>query len=267
MIPRFAQLPASLASLARTVRLGTSQIPALLIHPDWLTPAPVVLWFHGRTAYKELDPGRYQRWARAGIAACAIDLPGHGERAHDALQTADATLRVVEQASREVDDVVSTLADPAWGGVFDMTRTGIGGMSAGGMVSLRRLCDPHRFVAAAVEGTTGDLGTMPNYRERHGDALLARVDPSRHLESWRPIPLLALHSELDAWVPVAGIRGFTSRLAEHYARLGASPDLVQLHTWPETGAPHEHLGFGRVSNDAKNMQTAFLARHLGPVAP
>jgi len=33
---------------------------------------------HGRTANKELDPGRYLRLIRAGIAVCAIDLPGHG---------------------------------------------------------------------------------------------------------------------------------------------------------------------------------------------
>ncbi len=264
MIPRFSQLPASLASIAKTVRLGHSRIPALLIHPDWSSPAPVVVWFHGRTAYKELDPGRYQRWVRAGIAACAIDLPGHGERADDSMQSPDSTLGVVQQAAEEVDEIIESLGDASWNGVFDMARTGIGGMSAGGMVALRRLCEPHRFLAAAVEGTTGDLGTLAHYRARHGEALFDRVDPSQHLESWRPIPLLALHSELDAWVPVAGIRGFTSRLAERYARLGASPDLVQLHTWPETGAPHEHLGFGRVSNDAKNMQTAFFAEHLLP---
>jgi hypothetical protein len=39
-----------------------------------------------------------------------------------------------------------------------------------------------------------------------------------------------------------------------------------LVTWPSTGAPHEHLGFGRVANDAKNLQTAFFKRHLLPSA-
>ncbi len=55
---------------------------------------------------------------------------------------------------------------------------------------------------------------------------------------------------------------FVSRLREHFAHAGASPDLVEVHTWPETGAPAEHVGFGRFSNDAKNLQTDFLARHL-----
>jgi len=33
-------------------------------------------------------------------------------------------------------------------------------------------------------------------------------------------------------------------------------------TWPTTGAPDEHIGFGLKSNDAKNAQTDFLKRWL-----
>ena len=43
---------------------------------------------------------------------------------------------------------------------------------------------------------------------------------------------------------------------------GVAESLVELHTWDETGAPEEHIGFGRFSNDAKNMQTAFFVKHL-----
>jgi len=263
MIQRFSQLPASIAALAKTVRLGPAQVPALLIHPDWSSTRPVVIWHHGRTAYKELDPGRYQRWIRAGFAACAVDLPGHGERADEAMQSSDHTLRVVRQAVGEVDSIVSALADADWKNVFDAQRLGIGGMSMGGMVTLRRLCDPHPFRAAAVEGTTGSLTTLSTYKDRHGEELLNAMDAIQHLGSWRPIPLLALHSEKDAWVPVAGIREFTLQLAERYRSQGADPAWVTLKTWPETGAPQEHLGFGKVSNEAKNTQTSFFQEHLG----
>ncbi|MGE3108703.1 MAG: alpha/beta hydrolase family protein [Phycisphaerales bacterium] len=264
MIPRFSQLPTSLASIARTVRLGRAQIPALLIHPDWTSSRPTALWFHGRTAYKELDAGRYQRWVRAGIAACAIDLPGHGERADASLQESGATLRVVDQAVNEIDEVISDLGRDEFKGIFDVRRLGIGGMSAGGIVALRRLCDPHPFAAAAVEGTTGSFDVLPHYRDRHGDELVQRLDPIRHLDRWRPIPLLALHSERDAWVPVSGIQQFVAQLGQHYADEGASRELIRLYTWAETGAPYEHLGFGRMSNEAKNLQTSFLAEHLLP---
>ena len=89
----FDQLPSSVLALARRVRLP-GNVPALLVHPHLdrtsgtvTRPAPVLVWMHGRTVAKELDPGRYLRLARAGIASCALDLPGHGERAE--MGTAD----------------------------------------------------------------------------------------------------------------------------------------------------------------------------------
>src|SRR5690606_30736419 len=147
-----ARFPKSLLPHVRTVRLPSrvgEDIPALLIHPDWATSAPVAIWMHGRTANKELDAGRYQRWLRAGVAACSIDLPGHGERAIETHQQPEYTLRMVRQAVAEIDSVVEALADPAYAGAFNLDRLAIGGMSAGGIVALRRLCDPHPFVCAA----------------------------------------------------------------------------------------------------------------------
>jgi dipeptidyl aminopeptidase/acylaminoacyl peptidase len=265
MLERFANFPKSLQPLTRTVRIPSrvaEEIPALLIHPDWKTPAPVVIWMHGRTAYKELDAGRFQRWLRAGVAACSIDLPGHGERFDSEMQSAESTLRMVRQGVAEIDSVIDGLADPIHAGAFDIDRMGVGGMSAGGIVALRRLCDPHAFRCAGVEGTTGSLEQMPMYESRHGRELLDAMNPIKHLETWRAIPLLALHSEADAWVPVAGIRSFVEALRARYRAAGADDSRVQLVTWPNTGAPHEHLGFGRVSNDAKNLQSEFFRRQL-----
>jgi dienelactone hydrolase len=262
MIERFARLPGSLVQQSRTVVLEPGSVPTLLAHPDWKSRAPFVLWMHGRTANKELDPGRYTRWLRAGIAVCAIDLPGHGERFDKSLQGPDSTLRMLELAIADIDRVLGALAAPEYSALFDSARVGIGGMSAGGMAALRRLCDPHPFVCAAVEATSGSFASLPHYQDRHGAELVSRLDPKSHIATWRPIPLLALHSEADAWLPVEGIRTFTESLRERYAALGADPGMVQLTTWPSTGAPYEHLGFGRHSNEAKNLQAAFYAKHL-----
>lgn len=269
MIDRFSSLPRSLQAHARTVRLPSGvaeEIPALLIHPDWSSHAPVTIWLHGRTANKELDPGRYRRWLRAGIATCAVDLPGHGERADPAKQDAENTLLMVRQAVSELDSVVEALADPRYGSAFDLDRMAVGGMSAGGIVALRRLCDPHPFACAAVEGTSGSLERMLKHPERHGRELLDAMNPIRNVAGWRPIPLLVLHSEADAWVPVQGVRDFLDALRAHYREQGADESMIEMVTWPETGAPHEHLGFGRVSNDAKNIQTAFLKENLATPA-
>jgi pimeloyl-ACP methyl ester carboxylesterase len=273
VIERFARFPAALATQVRSARLGERGVPTLLAHPDWTTPVPLMLWMHGRTASKELDSGRYLRWIRAGIAACAIDLPGHGERFEESFQKPERTLDLLERMIPEIDQVLSALASPEWSTYFTPGRVGIGGMSAGGMATLRRLCDPHPFVCAAVEGTTGDLGALYSpeaqrpWPVKHPPERIARFDPCRHLDAWRPIPLLVLHSEADRIVPIATVRSFLGALQNRYTAAGADPALAALHTWPSTGAPEEHAGFGRHANDAKNLQTEFLVRHLRSAAP
>lgn len=268
----FDQLPRALRERARFERFDSETepeggIPVLLAHPDegWdkegarPLPRPVVLWFHGRTVSKELDPGRYLRWQRAGIATCAVDLPGHGERLNREMHTSEWTLRVVEQCVSEIDRILAVLGDRRFNGAFDLTKLAIGGMSAGGMVTLVRLCAGHPFVCAAVESTAGDFEAMAG-RAFYDEPRVRSMNPAARLDGWRDIPLLALHSEADEWVPVEAIRSFTEDLAQ---RPGAD---VTLHTWPTTGAPYEHAGFGRVANEAKNLLTDFLVKHLAPPA-
>lgn len=266
---RFSEMPGSLREKSRTVRLD-GDIPALVVHPDWERPAPCVLWMHGRTVNKELDPGRYLRWLRAGLGACAIDLPGHGERFDAQRQHPRATPGVIEQALPEVDRVVAALGAGEFSGLFDPERLAIGGMSLGGMVTLRRLCDPNPFVCAAIESTTGDLARLYGGRDfpegrwmvQHEQDTIARIDALPRIDRMTPIPLLALHSESDRALPFPIQRDFIEALRRHYTEIGADPGMIELVTWPETGAVDEHAGFGRFSNDAKNIQTAFLARHL-----
>jgi fermentation-respiration switch protein FrsA (DUF1100 family) len=119
-----------------------------------------------------------------------------------------------------------------------------------------------------VEATTGDLAALyhpeagRSWPVNHPPERIAPLDPAQHLKHWRPIPLLVVHSEADRSVPFAGMRGFLERLREHYRSKGGDVADIEVLTWPQTGAPDEHQGFGRYSNDAKNAQTAFFAGHL-----
>jgi alpha-beta hydrolase superfamily lysophospholipase len=234
-----------------------------------------MIWMHGRTVNKELDAGRYLRWIRAGIAAVSLDLPGHGERLDPVMQTPQRTLDVIATMRAEIDGVLVALRAESFKGIFDLSRCAIGGMSAGGMVALRRLCDPHPFVSAAVECTSGWLQGLyfptdlpgatarARWEVEHERSKVIALDAAEHLASWRPIPLLALHSKADELVPFAVQAEFLRRLRAHYESVGADPSQIELHTWDVTGAPLEHSGFGRFSNEAKNLQTSFLARLLG----
>ena len=57
---------------------------------------------------------------------------------------------------------------------------------------------------------------------------------------------------------------FLARLRAHYQSRGEDPSLLEIKTWPETGAPEEHIGFGAASHEAKTTQAEFLARTLAP---
>lgn len=253
-----AVLPSSVRERARFETFAG--VPALVVHPSFAGdgalhggPAPVLLWMHGRTANKELDPGRFLRLVRAGIATVSLDLPGHGAREDLALQAPERTLEFVERMAGEIDGVVGAMAES---GLFAMDRVAVGGMSAGGMAALIRLCRPHAFRAACVECTTGSF-TWQRNRAMFDPERAARLDPVRHLGGWRAIPLLVLHNALDAWVAVEGQREFVEAL-----RARGLGDAVEMHEYGETGAPHEHSGFGRFASDAKDRQTNFLVRHL-----
>ncbi len=258
----FAQLPQSVLRLSRLERLGAG-VPALLVHPhrDPLTgtidrPAPVLVWMHGRTVNKELDPGRYLRLARAGIASCALDLPGHGERLNPALQGPDTAMRVIAQMADEIDAVAEDLRDrPEYAG----QRMALGGMSAGGMATLVRMTRPHSFSAALVESATGSF-RMHSLRSVGEPGVIEAIDPMAHLTHWRDTPLLGLHSVLDEWVPIEGQRAFFAAIRAR----SAHPETIVLHEFPETGAPNEHAGFGRMTSEAKDLGTRFLALHLAP---
>ena len=232
--------------------------PCLIVHPDHGSSVkpratPWLLWMHGRTAHKELDNGRYLRLLRAGVATVAIDLPGHGERSVPELQTSERTMTVAQAALDELPPLLAALG-PGEG--LDPDRCAIGGMSLGGMVALAALCRPHRFRAAWVEATTGDWSHLNG--ATHDPSRADAMEPARHLDRWQPVPILAIHSELDQWIAIADQRRFLDRVRTVN---GDAP--VELLAFPVTGAPHEHIGFGSCAPQAKEAGVAFLTRHLG----
>lgn len=256
MSGRSAPLPSALRAAARWMGLGP--VPALVVHPGWDSgvPCPVVLWMHGRTAHKEIDPGRYLRWMRAGIGACAVDLPGHGERPEPGFHEAERTFEVVARMAAEVPGIVAGLMDL---GVFDAARLAIGGVSAGGMAALLTLCGEHAFSCSSVEACSGSWRHPSRKPLFGGRAEAAALDPIARLDGWREVPFQAMHARHDQWIPAAAQEAFVDALRRRYR----DPGLVEFVQFDETGAPHEHVGFGRLAAEAKNRQAAFFTRWLG----
>ncbi|MDG2031729.1 MAG: alpha/beta fold hydrolase [Phycisphaerales bacterium] len=256
-MPILGELPNSLKRNATHLRLG-EDVPAMVIDVEEPSGrSPLFLWIHGRTTHKELDAGRYLRLMRRGIACCALDLPGHGERHEPELHEPDRVLEVIEQMVDELDPVLEELAAM---NAFDFDRLAIGGISAGGIVALLRLTREHPFAAAAVEATTGNRAFSSAIAFPEPERL-ERINVIDHLENWREVPLLALHNRHDEWIKAEGQEAFIAALRKHYR----DPAQVEFHVYEDlSGAPHEHAGFGRFAADAKERQVGFLERILRP---
>jgi alpha-beta hydrolase superfamily lysophospholipase len=211
---------------------------------------------HGRTANKELDPGRYLRWMRAGIGACAVDLPGHGERPPPHRQGPEHSWDVLTQMVSEIDSIIESLKQFP----FDQSRIAIGGMSLGGMAALARLTQPHSFICASVEATSGKWAgddARSRFAQRVASETRA-LEPIANLENWREIPMQIIHAKHDEWVSHKDQAEFVAALRAKYR----DPSLIEFIEYERTGAPHEHIGFGTMSNDAKNRQRDFFSRWL-----
>ena len=254
MSEKFESLPSRLKAVSSLQSIN--DVPCLIVKEDD-TPRPFLIWIHGRTAYKELDPGRYLRCIRSGVNVCAVDLPGHGERLEPEMQGANRILPVVTQMANEIDGVLAGLSEC---GGFDMTRAALGGMSAGGMASIRRCLHAHPFKALILEATCGDWSFLRNKPMCAGlsDEEFHEINPIEHLSDWICVPTLAFHSKKDEWIPFSAEESFLSALR---AQCGYSAD-IEMVSFESTGAPFEHVGFGRQSPKVKEMQVEFLLNHL-----
>ena len=250
----FESLPSRLREVSTEVVIG--DVPCLLVCGSE-EPRPFLFWMHGRTASKELDPGRYLRYVRRGINVCAVDLPGHGARYVETMQEASRSLEVILKMTTEIDVVLEGLEK--YNG-FDMRHAAIGGMSAGGIAAIERLCKPHPFKVAVLEATSGDLWPMRDAPLCKGlsDEAFQKSNPIEQLDGWTNIPLVAFHSRHDQWMPFKAQESFIRALEAR----SEYPDEIEFVTFDRTGAPYEHIGFGRESAFVKEVQVEFVAKHL-----
>ena len=170
----------------------------------------------------------------------------------------EVVLKMVDELDEVTDEAVNQLgADPE--------RLGIGGMSAGGMATLARLCRHHPYRAASVEATTGNWraqARMPMLRASQA-AAIASLDPLEHLDHWREIPLQAVHCRADEWGSFAGQQAFITALRDRYR----DPGQIEFTVYDRTGAQHEHAGFGLFAAEVKDRQRLFFMQQLGTASP
>jgi len=188
---------------------------------------------------------------------CAVDLPGHGARFDESLQTSDRILEVVLQMAHEIESVLSGLSNFEG---FDMNAAALGGMSAGGLVAILHMLREHPFRAAVLEATGGSWEPLRNLPmcKTLSDEEFDTLNPINRLDGWRDIPVVAFHSRQDAWMPFRAESDFIDAIKKR----SSFPEDIELVAFDHTGAPEEHMGFGRETAFVKEVQVDFLAKHI-----
>lgn len=201
-------------------------VPGLLWTPSSATaPLPAVLLGHGRTADKRVFDTLAHAFVRRGLAAVAIDAPGHGDRRTDA----DWPRPDAGQAAREWRACVDMLVDE---GRVDGAALGYWGVSMGASLGISFLAR-NPGIRAAV------LGLMhPNWPAPPGDRI--RADARR-----LTCPVLFLVNWDDQLVPVA-------QACELFELIGSTDK--RLHAYPG--------GHGRLPQEAFTASEEFLAARL-----
>ncbi|HEX3588148.1 MAG TPA: alpha/beta hydrolase [Pseudonocardiaceae bacterium] len=203
-------------------------VPGLLWTPSSATgPLPAVLLGHGRTADKRMLDTLAHAFVRRGLAAVAIDAPGHGERRVD--PDADWPRPDAGQAAREWRAGVGMLVDH---GRIDGSALGYWGVSMGASLGISFLAESPGIRAAV-------LGLMhPNWPAPPGDRI--RADARR-----LTCPVLFLVNWDDQLVPVA-------QAGELFDLIGSTDK--RLHAYPG--------GHGQLPQEAITASEEFLTVRL-----
>ncbi|EFH90968.1 alpha/beta hydrolase family protein [Ktedonobacter racemifer] len=209
------------------------KMDGILIRPPEATtdqPLPTIVLVHGGP-YGRWDHGLHLSWGNwaqwLATAGYAILMPnprgglGHGEEFAAAARG--------DVGGADFQDVMSALDAAIERGIADPERLGIGGWSQGGFMSAWAVTQTSRFKAAIMGAGVSDWGMMvvtsdlPAFEQALGETSpWDGVGPHRHAQL-SPIsftqqvqtPVLILHGERDARVPLSQAIGF-QRALRHY---------------------------------------------------
>jgi dienelactone hydrolase len=244
----------------RVLSLPGADVPVCEIRPSGAEKRPVVLFYHGLSADKEVHRKEGRSLAEAGFTAILPDAPHHGARRSarvDELETAERSrfdrlfLPIVQEGAAEVPQLLEhylTAGHPA---------VAIAGVSMGAYIALAAGVAELRLAAiVSILGSpdwTPSSGVVPPEL-----AQAVAGDPLRQRDRLVPRPLLLLNAGLDTNVPPGPARRLATALRSRYLAAGVPERLVHRE-YPESG----HFPEERDWNDLWATTLGFLTKFVG----
>jgi dienelactone hydrolase len=220
-----------LSEQAFELSVDGESVPGVLWSPAGGTGArPAVLIGHGRTMHKRSLLAVARRFVGRGLAAVALDAPGHGDRrAPDAGPESGWPRPDAEQVAREWRACVDFLAEA---GHIDDTALGYWGVSMGTSLGVSVVADEPRVRVAVLGLMHAHWPTPPGERIRADAGRIA-------------CPVLFLANWHDQLVPVA-------EACELFDLIGSADK--RLHAHPG--------GHGELPDEAFTASEEFVVRLL-----
>jgi fermentation-respiration switch protein FrsA (DUF1100 family) len=187
---------------------GVERVPAILLLPHAHAPVPAALLLHGFGSRKErMADSVGEALVRRGMAALAVDLPLHGERAGSPADWSNTNpMRLISSwraAVREARLAIDYLASHD---AVDAERLGIVGYSLGSFLA-NVVAAELPNVRAMVLAASGDLPDALPF----ASVVRAVVDPLRAARAVVGRPLLMINGRFDRTVtPVQAERLFAA---------------------------------------------------------
>jgi dipeptidyl aminopeptidase/acylaminoacyl peptidase len=249
-------------------------LDGVLILPPDAQPGqrlPAVLLVHGGPYGRSTDTthvspgpsGWAQLLATHGFAVCLPNPRGGSGRGH-----AFAATVAGEVGRADYQDVLAAADALVARGIADPERLGIGGWSQGGFMTAWAVSQSNRFKAGVMGAGVSDWGAMVSESDMPTfEAMLGGGAPwdgvgPHHFAAISPLsyasqvqtPVLILHGEQDARVPIGQARGFFRALRAH----GVPVQFVTYPREPHGIAEYAHL------RDILTRVLAWYTRWLSP---